>query len=177
MKPAQGGLIHHAAAAAVAQDASVMAIRKTALVRVAQQLAFELFTQGQAQWWPPGGQPQPAPTVFMECRPAGRWFERGLDSSECTWGRVLAWAPPHNLVLSWQICANGDFDPALETELDLHFAAQSEGSTLVSLEHRHLERYGADAESQHTLLASEVGWAGILDRFRQHCEHLHPSQG
>lgn len=170
MKFPQDGLIRDPAAAPAQPP---MSIRKTALVQAPQRQAFELFTRGQAQWWPPAGLPQPAPTVVLECRLAGRWFERGLDRSECTWGRVLAWAPPHSLVLSWQIGANGEFDPALQTELDLHFAAHSEGSTLISLEHRHLDRFGAEAESQRALLASELGWAGILERFAQHCERVH----
>jgi len=41
------------------------------------------------------------------------------------------------------------------------------GSTTVTLEHRCLERYGAGAESARTGLASEGGWSGLLERFRQ----------
>jgi len=159
--------------ASAPQAAAVPSIRETALVQASQQQAFDLFTLGQSQWWPPAGQPAPTPRVFMESRLGGRWYERALDRSECTWGRVLAWTPPRSLVLSWQIGANGEFDPKLETELDLHFAARSPQLTLVSLEHRHLERYGNAAQAHRALLASRVGWAGILECFGRHCERVH----
>jgi len=109
----------------------------------------------------------------MESRLGGRWYERSVDRSETSWGRVLAWAPPHSLVLSWQIGADGEFDPELETELELGFVARSEQWTLVCLEHRRLDRYGDDAEAQRSLLASDVGWSGILEHFKRHCDRVH----
>jgi uncharacterized protein YndB with AHSA1/START domain len=148
-------------------------IIKTTLVRGSQRQAFDLFTLGQARWWPAVNLPAPAPMVFMESRLGGRWYERSADYNETTWGRVLAWMPPQKLVLSWQIDADGEFDPQLETELELGFTARSDRLTLVSLEHRHLDRYGDEAESQRSLLASDVGWAGILERFAQQCGRLH----
>jgi uncharacterized protein YndB with AHSA1/START domain len=147
-------------------------IRATIQVAVPPADAFSHFTQGLDSWWPPTGRAQAAPQVFIECRPSGRWYERDTNGNECVWGRVLTWMPPHGLVLSWQVGADGEFDPDLHTELELSFVAISAKLTRVSLEHRHLERYGAAALEQAAVLSSAVGWVGILEGFARHCSPL-----
>jgi uncharacterized protein YndB with AHSA1/START domain len=144
-------------------------IRATLPVGVPAVEAFNRFTQELNHWWPPTGRAQSAPKVVIECRPGGRWYERDATGSECVWGRVLGWTPPHGLVLGWQVGADGEFDPGLHTELELSFVAISAKVTRVSLEHRHLERYGAAAAQQAAVLSSAVGWVGILERFARHC--------
>jgi uncharacterized protein YndB with AHSA1/START domain len=147
-------------------------IRATLQVALPPADAFSHFTAGLDSWWPPTGRAQTAPKVFIECQPGGRWFERDTGGKESVWGRVLTWSPPHGLVLSWQVGANGEFNPELHTELELSFAAISAKLTRVSLEHRHLERYGAAAAEQAAVLSSAVGWVGILEAFARRCALL-----
>ena len=89
--------------------------------------AFRTFTDAFGSWWPAEyhiGQADMA-TAILEPREGGRWYEQGTDGSECDWGRVLAWEPPHRLVVTWQI--NGqwqyDPDPAHASEIEVRFTA------------------------------------------------------
>src|ERR1700682_2667067 len=34
-----------------------------------------------------------------------------VDTSECDWGRVLAWEPPLRLLVTWQINGSWQYDP------------------------------------------------------------------
>lgn len=103
-----------------------LAVRKTVTVQAPQAVAFEVFTARIASWWPMAthhiGKADCA-AVVMEPRAGGRWFERGVDGSECDWGRVLAWEPPSRVLLAWQLSAAWAFDPAIHTEVEVRFAA------------------------------------------------------
>ncbi len=63
----------------------------------------------------------------------GRWFERGEDSSTCQWGSVLAWEPPDASVLSWDINADWQYDPELNTEIEVRFIDEGSKRTRVEL--------------------------------------------
>jgi uncharacterized protein YndB with AHSA1/START domain len=57
-------------------------------------------------------------TVVMEPFVGGRWFEQGVDGSECDWGRVRIWDPPRRLVLSWEISSDWRHVPSIQTEIE-----------------------------------------------------------
>lgn len=143
-------------------------VRKVITVRAPQAVAFDVFTRAIHTWWPMAshhvGQADCA-SVVMEPQAGGRWFERGVDGSECDWGRVLAWEPPGRLLLSWQLSAAWAFDPALHTEVEVRFTALDAGSTRVELEHRGLEAYGAQALAMRDAFASPNGWGFMLDQY------------
>ena len=63
--------------------------------------------------------------TILEPQSGGRWYERGDDGSECDWGRVLAWEPPHRLVLTWQINGQWQYDPDPDraSEIEIRFTA------------------------------------------------------
>ena len=88
-----------------------------------------------------------------------------MDGSECDWGRVLAWEPPHRLVLAWEISARWQHDATLRTEVEVRFIAEAPERTRLVLEHRLLERYGDQAATMRGIFDSENGWAGILQRY------------
>ena len=62
--------------------------------------------------------------AVIERRVGGRWYEQGDDGSTCDWGRVLAWEPHSRLVLSWDITADWQYDPMLQTEIEVRFVAE-----------------------------------------------------
>jgi uncharacterized protein YndB with AHSA1/START domain len=74
---------------------------------------FRAFTEHFGSWWPAEyhiGQADMA-TAILQPRQGGRWYEQGTDGSECDWGRVLIWEPPHRLVVTWQINGHWQYDP------------------------------------------------------------------
>ena len=144
---------------------------KDLLVNATPQRAFEVFTQSMSKWWPKSHSTNASPIaeVFLEPREGGRWGERGEDGSECEWGHVLVWAPPHRLLLAWQLDADFKFDPDLLTEVEVTFTAEGEG-TRVCLTHGQLERFGERAVEIAESIGSEGGWPGILRSFKTVCE-------
>jgi uncharacterized protein YndB with AHSA1/START domain len=149
-----------------ATTAYVEPILKTISVQTTPARAFEVFTANMSRWWAPTHSINPTKAaiaeVVVEPRVGGRWYERGIDGSECDWGRVLIWEPPARLVLDWQI-AQWKFDPALHTEVEVRFTALASGVTQVTLEHRQLERMGDIAADMRVRLGG--GWGGLLERY------------
>jgi uncharacterized protein YndB with AHSA1/START domain len=147
---------------------SAMSVKKTVLVEAPQAHAFAVFTERQSSWWPLATHhigKAAAASAVLEPRAGGRWFERGVDGSECNWGHVLAWEPPHRVVLGWEISADFQYDPNLKTEVEVRFVAVGPRTTRVELEHRFLERYGDKAENMGKGLDSEGGWSKLLQLF------------
>jgi uncharacterized protein YndB with AHSA1/START domain len=140
-------------------------IVQTVTTKAPPARAFEIFTGSMGDWWPKGMTigAQEHVALVMEPRAGGRWYERDAAGTETEWGRVLAWEPPGRLLLAWQINSAWAYDPAFETEVELRFEPAAGGGTRVTLEHRDLERYGADAERHAASLRG--GWPGLIGRF------------
>jgi uncharacterized protein YndB with AHSA1/START domain len=152
----------------MSSPAAVPDLHGTVTVGVPIEHAFGVFTGAIDTWWPRMyhiGQADMAEAI-LEPREGGRWYERGVDGSECDWGRVLAWEPPHRLVLTWQI--NGqwqyDPDPAHASEIELRFTADGPGQTTVELEHRLLDRL-VGGQALHDGLQGGGGWTAMLELF------------
>jgi uncharacterized protein YndB with AHSA1/START domain len=97
----------------------------------------------------------------------GRCYTEQTDGTECDWGTVLVWDPPHRLVLAWQIDARWQYEPDLakSSEVEVRFTPERDGLTRVELEHRYLSRHGADAGAIRTAVDSAGGWSGLLALF------------
>lgn len=139
-------------------------VRKSVVVNAPVAHVFAVFTEGHDSWWPRDHHIGDCKefTAILEPRVGGRWFERGDDGSECDWGRVLAWDPPHRLVVSWDIGADWKPDPSLGTEVEITFIAEGVQRTRVELAHRKLERYGDKAERMRAMFESDGAWAATL---------------
>jgi uncharacterized protein YndB with AHSA1/START domain len=143
-------------------------ITKTVNVQATQDVAWRVFTEKMAAWWPLAhykiGSAKAVDAV-IEPRVGGRWFERGEDGSTCQWGSVIAWEPPSRLVLTWDVSADWKYDPALNTEIEVRFIAEGKSQTRVELEHRHLERYGVRREEMRRIYDTEGDWGRLLQAF------------
>src|SRR5262249_18671717 len=88
-------------------------IRKSVVINAPIAHAFKVFTERFDTWWPRShhiGKVEPY-TAILEAREGGRWFERGADGSECEWGRVLVYAPPTRVAVSWHLGPDYVYDP------------------------------------------------------------------
>jgi uncharacterized protein YndB with AHSA1/START domain len=149
------------------------AVRREVTVPAPPERAFAVFTERFDSWWPRShhiGEPEMAEAI-IEPRAGGRWYERGVDGSACDWGEVLAYDPPHRVVLSWHL--NGEWaydpDPARASEVEVTFTPAGDG-TRVELVHRGFERHGATAEALRDGVTREGGWGGLLGRYSEAVE-------
>jgi uncharacterized protein YndB with AHSA1/START domain len=141
-------------------------VRKSIFVAAPPDHAFEVFTNGIGRWWPKShkiGQVDLERPV-LEPKSGGRWYELGVDGSQCEVGKVLLWEPPARLILIWQLTAEFKFDPNLVTEVEVTFIPEGSG-TRVDLEHRNLERLGESAETLREAVDAPGGWGGLLELF------------
>ena len=146
------------------------AIRKTIDVRAPVERAFAMFASRMGEWWHKDhslAQCKRQVDVVVEPRAGGRWFEKADDGSEYDWGKVIAYEPPHRLVLAWQLTRDFVYDPDFETTVEVTFEETAEG-TRVQFEHRDLERMGDDAIE--ALEGMDGGWGMLLDLFRAEAE-------
>jgi uncharacterized protein YndB with AHSA1/START domain len=149
---------------------SIAPIVRTVQVKALPARAFDVFALNIGQWWPKGVTIAKAPhvAIVVEPKAGGRWFERDAEGNETDWGKVLAWEPPSRLLLGWQVNSQWSYDPDFLTEVELTFMAAEGGGTLVTLEHRNLERFGADAARHAEQLGG--GWPRLLAQFAQYTE-------
>jgi uncharacterized protein YndB with AHSA1/START domain len=143
-------------------------VRKSIFVNAPQDRAFAVFTSGIGRWWPKSHKIGEADLErpVIEQMSGGRWYELGVDGSQCDVGKVGVWDPPARLILIWQLTAEFTFDPNLETEVEVTFTPEGSG-TRVDLEHRHLERLGDNAEKLRQAVDSPGGWSGLLELYAQ----------
>ena len=148
--------------------APIPPITGTVTIAVPIDQAFRVFTGSINSWWPHEfhlGQAEVA-EVVLQPGVGGRWFERGVDGTECDWGRVLVWEPPHRLVFTWQINGSWQFDPDPDhaSEIDVRFTANGPAETTVEVEHRYFERLDG-GQAINDAIRGGGGWALLLDGF------------
>ena len=101
----------------------MMFVRREITVDATPEKAFEVFTTRFDSWWPRShhiAEPEMREAV-IEPREGGRWYEVGVDGSECEWGEVLAYDPPRRLVLSWHVGADWKYHADQASEIEVSF--------------------------------------------------------
>lgn len=112
----------------------------------------------------------PIEDTVVEQHEGGAIYDRGTDGSQCRWGRVQVFDPPHRFVFSWDIGPDWQIisDPAMSSEVEVVFTPVEGGDgprTRVELTHRHLERHGAGWEGVRDGVDEAGGWPLYLSRF------------
>jgi uncharacterized protein YndB with AHSA1/START domain len=150
-------------------DTAATSVRTEIVVDVPLERAFKVFTERFDQIKPREHNllgVQIAESIF-EPRAGGRVYDRGVDGSECQWGRVLAYEPPTRIVFAWDISPRWQIetDPTRSSEVEIRFIAEAERRTRVELEHRHIERHGDGWQGLAEGVRGDQGWPLYLERF------------
>jgi len=143
----------------MSETSTIPALNGRTTVGVPIEKAFRVFTNSFNTWWPREfhiGQAEMAEAI-LEPRDGGRWDERG---------GVLAWEPPHRLLVTWQINGEWQFDPDPQhaSEIEVRFIAEGPELTRVELEHRLLERL-VGGQALRDGIGEGGGWSSNLERF------------
>ena len=141
-------------------QAADLTIRKSLTVAAPIERAFEVFTERIGTWWPLdshsiGG--EKATSAVVEGRVGGGVYEVMDDGATAPWATVLAWEPPHRLVLSWHV------NPGVPaTEVEVRFSKEGDG-TRVELEHRGWDALGEKGVGMSS--GYDEGWELVLGRY------------
>ena len=149
--------------------AAATSIRHEIVVKAPIERAFSVFTDDFGTFKPREHNMlsvEIAETVF-EPRVGGDVFDRGVDGSECRWGRVLAYEPPDRVVISWDISPQWQIETDLDktSEVEVRFIAEAQDRTRVELEHRNLDRHRDGWEAVRDGVDGADGWPLYLHRF------------
>jgi uncharacterized protein YndB with AHSA1/START domain len=141
-------------------------VRVSIVVRATPERAFQVYTAELDSWWPRSHHigKSPMKRAIMEGRVGGRCYSEQEDGTDCPWGTVLTWEPPHRFTFAWQITPQWQYepDPAKSSEVEVRFVGLGDGTTRVDLEHRHFERHGAGAAAMRAGVGAPNGWGGLL---------------
>ncbi len=147
----------------------VAPVRHSVRVPVEPARAFRAFTSAMQQWWDPAISANPSKSpiaaIVLEPKVGGRWFERGVDGSECEWARVLTWEPGSRFAAEWKPDGHA-------TRLEVRFEGPAPRATNVTLVHSGLESYGDRAAQMRD--THDTVWATLLDRYAHIMEEQHP---
>ncbi len=149
-------------------------VRKSIQVRTNAEQAFRVFTSEMDSWWPRTHHigSSPMKRIVMERWPGGAIYTDQEDGTPCPWGTVLAWEPPHRFVMAWQVNPEWQYEPnpAKCSEVEVRFTPVDNGTTLVELEHRGIERHGGAWAGMREKVNAEGGWGGLLALFATKAE-------
>ena len=156
-------------------SATVLPVQKSIHVKASVERAFRVFTAEYDTWWPRSHHigPSPMTKAIIEGRAGGRCYTEQEDGTECDWGTILVWEPPHRFVMAWQITHEWGYEPDLakSSEVEIRFTAAPDGTTRVDLEHRHFERMGPGGASMRDSVDKPNGWVGLLQLFAARAEN------
>src|SRR5947209_3134744 len=89
---------------------------KNIRVRASAKKAFRVFTTEMDSWWPRSHHigSSPMKRVVVEGKPGGDIYTEQEDGTNCPWGTVLTWEPPHRFVLAWRVSSTWQYEPDLD---------------------------------------------------------------
>lgn len=149
------------------------------LVRVAPDVAFDVFTKETDLWWRKGPKFRIAGrrrgTLAFEPGPGGRLFETfesasGTDTFAT--GTITLWEPPRRLAFEWR---GVNYEPGQKTLVEVGFERTPSG-TLVTVRHSGFSALPAGHPARHGLVGPDFSsmmahwWGELASAFREYVE-------
>jgi uncharacterized protein YndB with AHSA1/START domain len=149
--------------------ATTEAVRRSVTVDCSVEHAFATFTERIHEWWPLSRHSisvdkagsRPPETVIFQGGAGGQIYERTADGEDLKWADVVAFEPPHRLVLAWNPSRERERPP---TEIEVTFTGEGD-RTRVDLEHRGWERLGERAAESRQ--GYSQGWQAVLGSYQE----------
>lgn len=132
-------------------------VEKSVLVPLSPQDAFQLFTDGMAQWWPLDSHSLSGSReadVTVEPRTGGRIFETKPDGVRADWATITDWQPGAHLAFDWYVGRT----PEDATQVSVGFIPMGNG-TRVDLVHDGFDARMGGAEMRQMY---HTGWDKVL---------------
>jgi uncharacterized protein YndB with AHSA1/START domain len=147
----------------------IAAVEKSVMVKASVERAFQVFTEDFNGWWPKSHHigSSPMKKAILEGWVGGRCYSEQEDGTDCRWGSVLAWEPPHRFVMAWQITPTWKYEPDLAkaSEVEVRFTPMGEGMTRVDVKHWNFERHGEGGGTMRGQVDSSGGWGTLLQLY------------
>jgi uncharacterized protein YndB with AHSA1/START domain len=126
--------------------------------------AFDRFTHGIGAWWPLathslGGEEHAASVGFERLEVGGRLVELWRSGEMHVWGAIVDIHRPSRISFTWHVGREADAAQLIE----LSFAPNADGTTMVKLVHSGWERLGDAARDRRD--SYNQGWDLVLARF------------
>jgi uncharacterized protein YndB with AHSA1/START domain len=156
------------------EQTTIAPVRRSVTVKASPERAFRVFTDGMDSWWPRTHHigRSPMKRVIIEGRVGGRCYSEQVDNTECDWGSVLVWDPPHRFVMAWQISQTWQYQSEVSksSEVEVRFTLEPDGSTRIDLEHRRFEQMVAGGDVMRTSVDGPGGWTLVVQQFVSQAE-------
>jgi uncharacterized protein YndB with AHSA1/START domain len=144
-------------------------VKRSVVVNAPIEHAFKVFTERFDLWWPREHHIGKADlkTAIIEPKAGGRFYEKGVDGSECEWGTVLEFTPPSRVALAWHLDPSWSYDPNPEraSEVEVTFVDRGGEKSRVELTHSKFSRHGDGWEKVRDGVGGERRWRMIIERF------------
>jgi uncharacterized protein YndB with AHSA1/START domain len=150
-------------------DTASLPVRRSVVVETSMAEAFATFTDDIDSWWPRSHHIGKAPMgrIVVEGRYDGRCYTQHEDGTECDFGRVLEWDPPHCLRFAWLMTHAFGQESEIRnaSEVLVRFQSDGDSRTRVDVEHRFFERHQGGPEPMRMNVAGPNGWTFVLWHF------------
>jgi uncharacterized protein YndB with AHSA1/START domain len=162
-------LRHQISRARVVTSTVIVAVR----VKAAPDCAFAAFTQEIGLWWRPSSlfriTPRGDGTLRFEGEVGGRLVAVPPGGEVFEIGKIIAWAPPHELAFTWR---HATFTREERTDVTVRFEEIGE-ETRVTVEHRGWAEIPREHVARHgfpdgvTLQRAAEWWRASLEAMRR----------